>query len=152
MSVHAMRKAMTTNTTQAHRKATSQISQESNTRKKVSEVGEPYSNSRHEIWATGTHEPRVLQASVHHLHRMRRGRWLSAGVGEINLRNPALNHMTRRSLHNPSHLTISSSGTWTTTGKSWVVQMSRRNMCLFSDDVAMIRLLRWIACIYREWT
>jgi hypothetical protein len=31
MSVHAMRKAMTTNTSQAHRKATRQIPQESNT-------------------------------------------------------------------------------------------------------------------------
>jgi hypothetical protein len=31
---------------------------------------------------------------VLHLHRMRRGRWLSAGVSEINLRNPALNHTT----------------------------------------------------------
>jgi hypothetical protein len=32
MSVHAMRKAMTTNISQAHRKATGQITQESNTR------------------------------------------------------------------------------------------------------------------------
>jgi hypothetical protein len=30
---------------------------------------------------------------------MRKGRWLSAGVSEINLRNPALNHTTKRSLH-----------------------------------------------------
>jgi hypothetical protein len=48
MSVHAMRKAMTTNTSQARRKATSQIPQESNTRKQVGEVGEPYSDSDHE--------------------------------------------------------------------------------------------------------
>jgi hypothetical protein len=41
MSDHAMRKAMTTNTSQAHRKATSQNPQESNTRKQVGEVGEP---------------------------------------------------------------------------------------------------------------
>jgi hypothetical protein len=44
-----MRKAMTTNTSQAHIKATCQIPQESDTRKQVGEVGEPYSNSSHEI-------------------------------------------------------------------------------------------------------
>jgi hypothetical protein len=44
-----MRKAMTTNTSQAHRKATSQISQESDTRKQVGEIGEPYSDPGHEI-------------------------------------------------------------------------------------------------------
>jgi hypothetical protein len=49
MSVHAMRKAMTTNISEAQRKATSQISQESNTRKHVGEVGEPYSDSGHEM-------------------------------------------------------------------------------------------------------
>jgi hypothetical protein len=38
------------------------------------------------------------------------GRWLRAGVSEINLRNPALNHTIRRSLHNPFHLTIWPSG------------------------------------------
>jgi hypothetical protein len=43
-----MRKAMTTNTSQAHRKATSQISHESNTRKQVCEVGKLYSDSGHE--------------------------------------------------------------------------------------------------------
>jgi hypothetical protein len=48
MSAHAMRKAMTINTRQAHRKATSQIPQESNPRKQVGEVGEPYSDSGHE--------------------------------------------------------------------------------------------------------
>jgi hypothetical protein len=37
-----MRKAMTINTRQAYRKATSQIPQESNTQKQVGEVGEPY--------------------------------------------------------------------------------------------------------------
>jgi hypothetical protein len=42
-----MRKAMTTNTSQAHRKATSQITQESNTQKQVGEVGEPYSDSNY---------------------------------------------------------------------------------------------------------
>jgi hypothetical protein len=36
-----MRKAMTINTSQAHRKATSQNPQESNTRRQVGEVGEP---------------------------------------------------------------------------------------------------------------
>jgi hypothetical protein len=125
MSVHAMRKAMTTHTSQAHRKATSQNPQESNTRKQVGEVGEPYSNSNHEIWATEIYEPRVLQASVHHLHRTRRGQWLHAGVSEINLRNPALNHTTRKSHHNPFQLTIWPSGTWTMIGKTWVDQMSR---------------------------
>jgi hypothetical protein len=44
-----MRKAMTTNTSQAHRKATGQIPQESNTRKQVGEVREPYSDPGHEI-------------------------------------------------------------------------------------------------------
>jgi hypothetical protein len=34
-----------------------------------------------------------------------KGRWLSAGVSEINLRNPTLNHVTRRSFHSPLHLT-----------------------------------------------
>jgi hypothetical protein len=42
-----MRKAMTTNTSQAHRKATSQIPQESNTQKQVGEIGELYSDSDH---------------------------------------------------------------------------------------------------------
>jgi hypothetical protein len=36
-----MRKAMTINTSQAYRKATSQNPQESNTRRQVGEVGEP---------------------------------------------------------------------------------------------------------------
>jgi ribosomal protein L17 len=49
MSEHAMRKAMIINTRQAHRRATSQIPQESNTRKQVGEVGEAYSDSGHEI-------------------------------------------------------------------------------------------------------
>jgi hypothetical protein len=48
MSEHAMRKALTINTRQAHRRATSQIPQESNTRKQVGKVGEPYSDSSHE--------------------------------------------------------------------------------------------------------
>jgi hypothetical protein len=39
------------------------------------------------------------------------GRWLSAGVSEINLRNPALNHAIRRSFHSPLHLTTWPSGT-----------------------------------------
>jgi hypothetical protein len=111
MSIYAMRKAMTTNTSQAHRKATSQIPQESNTQKQAGEVGEPYSESGHETRATGIHESRVLQASVHHLHRTIRGRWLRAGVSEINLRNSVLNHMTRRSFHSPLHLTTWLSGT-----------------------------------------
>jgi hypothetical protein len=38
--------------------------------------------------ATEIHESPVLQASVHHLHRTRKGRWLSVGVSEINLKNP----------------------------------------------------------------
>jgi hypothetical protein len=44
-----MRKAMTTHTSQAHRTATSQIAQESNTRKQVGEIGEPYSDPGHEM-------------------------------------------------------------------------------------------------------
>jgi hypothetical protein len=44
-----MRKAMTTNTSQAHKKATSQTPQESNTRKQVGEAGESYSDSGHEM-------------------------------------------------------------------------------------------------------
>jgi hypothetical protein len=43
-----MRKVMTTNISQAHRKATSQITQELGTQKQVSEVGEAYSDSGHE--------------------------------------------------------------------------------------------------------
>jgi hypothetical protein len=48
MSVHAIRKAMTINTSQAHRKATCQISQELDTQKQVGEVGESYSDFGHE--------------------------------------------------------------------------------------------------------
>jgi hypothetical protein len=48
MSEHAMRKAMTTHTSQAHRKTTSQVPQESNPQMQVGEVGEPYSDSSHE--------------------------------------------------------------------------------------------------------
>jgi hypothetical protein len=59
-----------------------------------SETGEPFLVSDHLSLATGIHEPLVLQASVHHLHRTRRGRWLSAGISEIKHRNPALNHVT----------------------------------------------------------
>jgi hypothetical protein len=44
-----MQKAMITNTSQAHRKATRQNPQESNTQKQVGEVGEPYSDSGIEI-------------------------------------------------------------------------------------------------------
>jgi hypothetical protein len=36
---------------------------------------------------------------------MRKGRWFSAGVSEINLRNPTLNHVTRRDFYSPLHLT-----------------------------------------------
>jgi hypothetical protein len=89
-----------------------------------SEDGESFLVSGYVLWATGIYEPHVLQTSVHHLHRMRKGQWLSAGVSEINLRNPALNHVTRRSFHSPFHLTTWSSGTWTMTGKAWTVQVS----------------------------
>jgi hypothetical protein len=71
----------------------------------VSEAGEPFLISGHVSRATGIHEPHVLQASIYHLHRTRKGRWLSAGVSEINLRNSALNHATRRGFHNPLHVT-----------------------------------------------
>jgi hypothetical protein len=76
-----------------------------------SEAGEPFLVFGHVSWATRIHGPRVLQASIHYLHRMRKGRWLSAGVSEINLWNPALNHTTWESLHNPFHFTIWPSGT-----------------------------------------
>jgi hypothetical protein len=36
---------------------------------------------------------------------MRKGRWFSVVVSEINLMNPALNHATRRSFHSSLHLT-----------------------------------------------
>jgi hypothetical protein len=49
MGVHVMRKAMTTNTSQAHRKATIQNPQESNTQNQVGEIEEPYSDFGHEI-------------------------------------------------------------------------------------------------------
>jgi hypothetical protein len=90
-----------------------------------SKAEEPFLVSGYVSWATGIHESCVLQASVHHLHRMRKGRWLSAGVREINLRNPALNHATRRSFHSPLYLTTWPSGTWTTMEKAWTIQMSR---------------------------
>jgi hypothetical protein len=76
-----------------------------------SEAGEPFLISGQVLRATRIHEPRVLQASIHHLHRTRKVRWLSAGVSEKNLRNPALNHVTRRSFHSPLHLTTWPSGT-----------------------------------------
>jgi hypothetical protein len=37
---------------------------------------------------------------------MRKDRWLSVGVSEINPRNLALNHTIRRSLHNLLHITV----------------------------------------------
>jgi hypothetical protein len=40
---------MTTNTSQAHRKATRQIPQESNTQRQVGEVEESYSDPGHEM-------------------------------------------------------------------------------------------------------
>jgi hypothetical protein len=42
---------------------------------------------------------------------MRKDQWFSARVSEINLRNPSLNHATRRSFHIPLHLTAWLSGT-----------------------------------------
>jgi hypothetical protein len=90
-----------------------------------SEAGELFLVSGHVSWAIGIHEPRVLQASIHHLHRTRKGEWLSARVSEINLRNPALNHETRRRFHSPLHLTTWPSGTWTMTGKVWTIQVSQ---------------------------
>jgi hypothetical protein len=52
------------------------------------------------------HVPLVIQASIDHLHRMRKGRWLSTGVSEIDLRNPTLSHTTRGSLNIILHFTI----------------------------------------------
>jgi hypothetical protein len=90
-----------------------------------SEAGEQFLIFGYVSWATRIHESRVLQASIHHLHRTRRGRRLNAGVSEINLRNPALNHATRRSFHGPLKLTIWPSGTWTMTRKAWNIQVSQ---------------------------
>jgi hypothetical protein len=87
--------------------------------KHESEVGEPSSDSCPVSRATRVHQPHVLQTSVHQLHRMRIGRWLSAGVSEINLSNPAHNDATRGCLHTSLHFTIWPSGTWSTTGKTW---------------------------------
>jgi hypothetical protein len=82
-----------------------------------SEAGESFLVSDHVSWGTRLHEPLVLQATVHHLHRTRRDRWISAGVSEIKSRNPALNHATWGGLHSLFHLTIWPSDTWTTIGK-----------------------------------
>jgi hypothetical protein len=71
-----------------------------------SEVGEPFSDSCHVLRAIGVHQPNVLQSSVQHLHRTKRGRWLNAGVSEINLRNSALNHVTWGGLYSLLHLTL----------------------------------------------
>jgi hypothetical protein len=86
-----------------------------------SEAGETFLISGHMPWVTRIHEPLVLQTSVHHLHRMRRGRWLGARVSEIKLRNLALNHVTWGSIHSLLYLTIWVSRTWTTMGKMWIV-------------------------------
>jgi hypothetical protein len=59
-----------------------------------SEVAKPFSDPGHMSRATEVHQPHVLQSFIQHLHRTRRGQWLSAGDSEINLRNLALNHAT----------------------------------------------------------
>jgi hypothetical protein len=59
-----------------------------------SEAGEPFLISGHVSWEIKIHEPHILQAFIHHLHRTRKGQWLNGEVSEINLRNPALNHVT----------------------------------------------------------
>jgi hypothetical protein len=79
----------------------------------------------HVSWATGVHQSLVLQTSIHHLHRMREGRWLSAGVSEKNLRNLVFNHTIWASLHNSLHLTIWASGTWTVMGKAWTIKVTQ---------------------------
>jgi hypothetical protein len=71
-----------------------------------SEAGESFLVLDHVSRATGIHEPRVLQTTVHHLYRMRKGRWLNARVSEKNFRNPTLNHTIRRGFHSPLHLII----------------------------------------------
>jgi hypothetical protein len=86
--------------------------------------GKSHKNQTHESCA-GVHQPHVLQTSDQHLHMMRKGWWLSAGVSEINLRNPALNHMAQESLHSSFHFTIWSSEMWPTMGKTWTVQISQ---------------------------
>jgi hypothetical protein len=89
-----------------------------------SEAREPFLISGHVSWATRIHEPCVLQAFIHHLHKARRGQWLGAGVSEINLRNPILNHATWGGLHRLLQLALWTSRTWTTMGKMWTVQVS----------------------------
>jgi hypothetical protein len=90
-----------------------------------SEARELFLITGHVSWATRVHEPLVLQASVQHLRRMRKDRWLSAGFSEINHRNSALNYATRRDFHSPLHLTIWPSGMWAMMGKMWTIQVSR---------------------------
>jgi hypothetical protein len=90
-----------------------------------SEAGESFLVFGYVSWATGIHEPRVLQAFVHHQHRTRKGRWFSVRISEINLRNAALNHENRRGFHSPLHLTTWPNGTWTMMGKAWTVQVSQ---------------------------
>jgi hypothetical protein len=79
---------------QALRKVTKQIPTRITHEKHGSEVGEQFSDSGHVSRVTRVHQSHVLQSFDQHLHRTRRDRWLSVGVSEINLRNPALNHMT----------------------------------------------------------
>jgi hypothetical protein len=86
-------------------------------------VEEPFLIFGHVSWATRIHEPRIFEASVHHLHKMRRGRWLRDGVNEINLRNPIFNHATWGGLHSLLHLTLWTSGMRTMTGKAWTIQV-----------------------------
>jgi hypothetical protein len=123
-SVHAMRKKLwplNESSTEKSHKSNSHKNQAHE--KHWSKVGEPFSDSSHVSRATGVHQPHVLQSSVQHLHRTRRGRWFSAGVSEINLRNLPLNHVTWGSLHCPLHLSLWTSGMRTTTGKTWTIQV-----------------------------
>jgi hypothetical protein len=92
---------------------------------KGNEAGKSFLITGHVSWAIEGHQPLILQASVHHLHRMREGRWLNAGVSEKNLRNTTLNHTTRGSLHSLFHHTIWASETWTMTGKAWIIEATQ---------------------------
>jgi hypothetical protein len=118
---------------QTPRKATTNSHRNQTHEKHESEAGEPFCDSSHVSRATRVHQPHVLQSSVQHLHRTRRGWWLSVGGSEKNLRDPALNYATWESLHNLLYITIWTRGTRTMMRKTWTVQVSRLKTCVRSS-------------------
>jgi hypothetical protein len=72
MSVHSMRKAMSLNESTTKKSHKPNFHKNQTHEKHESEVGEPFSDSGHVSRATEVHQPHVLQASVHHLHRTRK--------------------------------------------------------------------------------